>query len=109
MIASCDFRHFVSCLSVSEVHREMSAIIDVEGIGEVFADKLKEAGIATTAALLEEGVFAGGPQENRESHRDRSQIHSPLDQSRRPLQDQRGPEAVCRIARSRPGSTPYPN
>jgi predicted flap endonuclease-1-like 5' DNA nuclease len=38
----------------------MSAIIDVEGIGEVFAEKLKEAGIATTAALLKEGATPSG-------------------------------------------------
>ncbi len=38
----------------------MSAIIDVEGIGEVYADKLKEAGIATTGALLKEGATPAG-------------------------------------------------
>lgn len=38
----------------------MSAIIDVEGIGEVFAEKLKEAGIATTEALLKEGATPAG-------------------------------------------------
>ena len=38
----------------------MSAIIDVEGIGEVFAEKLKEAGIATTGALLKEGATPAG-------------------------------------------------
>ena len=37
-----------------------SAIIDVEGIGEVYADKLKEAGISTTAALLREGSSQAG-------------------------------------------------
>ena len=38
----------------------MSAIIDVEGIGEVFAAKLKEAGIATTGALFKEGSSPAG-------------------------------------------------
>jgi predicted flap endonuclease-1-like 5' DNA nuclease len=38
----------------------MSAIIDVEGIGEVFAEKLKEVGIATTGALLKEGSTPAG-------------------------------------------------
>ena len=38
----------------------MSAIIDVEGIGEVFAEKLKEAGIVTTGALLKEGATPAG-------------------------------------------------
>ena len=35
-------------------YTQMSAIIDVEGIGEVYAEKLKEAGIATTEVLLKE-------------------------------------------------------
>ena len=38
----------------------MSAIIDVEGIGEVYAVKLKEAGISTTGALLKEGSSPAG-------------------------------------------------
>jgi predicted flap endonuclease-1-like 5' DNA nuclease len=39
---------------------EMSAIIDVEGIGEVYTDKLKAAGITTTGALLKEGATPAG-------------------------------------------------
>lgn len=38
----------------------MSAIIDVEGIGAVYAEKLKEAGIVTTGALLKQGATAAG-------------------------------------------------
>jgi predicted flap endonuclease-1-like 5' DNA nuclease len=38
----------------------MSAIIDVEGIGEVYAAKLQDAGIVTTAALLKEGATPAG-------------------------------------------------
>jgi len=38
----------------------MSKIIDVEGIGELYAEKLKEAGIATTGALLIEGGTPAG-------------------------------------------------
>jgi len=38
----------------------MSAIIDVEGIGEVYAAKLKDAGIVTTEALLKEGATPAG-------------------------------------------------
>jgi predicted flap endonuclease-1-like 5' DNA nuclease len=38
----------------------MAKIIDVEGIGEVYARKLTEAGIATTEALLEKGASAKG-------------------------------------------------
>jgi len=38
----------------------MSNIIDVEGIGETYAEKLKEAGIATTGALLKEGATPAG-------------------------------------------------
>jgi predicted flap endonuclease-1-like 5' DNA nuclease len=41
-------------------HIAMSAIIDVEGIGEVFAEKLKAAGIVTTGALLKEGATPAG-------------------------------------------------
>jgi predicted flap endonuclease-1-like 5' DNA nuclease len=38
----------------------MSNIIDVEGIGEVYAGKLTEAGIATDKDLLEKGATRGG-------------------------------------------------
>ncbi len=38
----------------------MGSVIDVEGIGEVYGAKLKEAGIATTAALLKEGATPAG-------------------------------------------------
>jgi predicted flap endonuclease-1-like 5' DNA nuclease len=38
----------------------MSAIISIEGIGEVYAEKLKAAGIATTEALLEQGATRDG-------------------------------------------------
>ena len=38
----------------------MSAIIDVEGIGEVYAKKLKDVGIATDKDLLERGATRGG-------------------------------------------------
>jgi predicted flap endonuclease-1-like 5' DNA nuclease len=38
----------------------MSDIIEVEGIGEVYSQKLKEAGIATSEALLEHGATRAG-------------------------------------------------
>ena len=38
----------------------MSAIIDVEGIGGVYAEKLKTVGIVTTGALLKEGATPAG-------------------------------------------------
>ena len=38
----------------------MSAIIDVEGIGDIYAETLKEAGIVTTGALLKEGATPAG-------------------------------------------------
>jgi predicted flap endonuclease-1-like 5' DNA nuclease len=38
----------------------MAAIIDVEGIGKVYAEKLKAAGIATTDAFLKEGATPAG-------------------------------------------------
>ena len=38
----------------------MASLIGVEGIGEVYAEKLAQAGIGTTAALLEEGAKRSG-------------------------------------------------
>ena len=38
----------------------MASLKKVEGIGEVYAQKLAEAGIATTTALLEEGATPQG-------------------------------------------------
>ena len=38
----------------------MAKIVDVEGIGEVYAGKLVEAGVVTTNALLKQGATAGG-------------------------------------------------
>lgn len=38
----------------------MTALIDIEGIGEVYAQKLKDAGILTTEALLEQGATRQG-------------------------------------------------
>lgn len=41
----------------------MARLIDVEGIGEVFAGKLKAAGVANTEALLKMGATPKGRQE----------------------------------------------
>lgn len=41
----------------------MPSILDVEGIGPVFAKKLKDAGIATTDSLLEAGATPKGRKE----------------------------------------------
>jgi len=41
----------------------MTALIDIEGIGEVYAQKLKEAGISTIEALLEQGATRQGRKE----------------------------------------------
>ncbi|HHH41924.1 MAG TPA: DUF4332 domain-containing protein [Chloroflexi bacterium] len=41
----------------------MAKLTTVEGIGEVYAQKLKEAGIETTEALLEKGATPQGRQE----------------------------------------------
>jgi predicted flap endonuclease-1-like 5' DNA nuclease len=38
----------------------MSDVIEVEGIGKVYAKKLKDSGIATTEALLENGATPAG-------------------------------------------------
>ncbi len=40
----------------------MSDVIEVEGIGEAYAQKLKKAGIATTEALLKAGATPAGRQ-----------------------------------------------
>ncbi len=41
----------------------MTKIVDVEGIGPVYAQKLTDAGIATTEALLEKGAAPKGRKE----------------------------------------------
>jgi len=41
----------------------MPSVIDVEGIGPKYADKLKKAGIATTDSLLKKGATPAGRQE----------------------------------------------
>ncbi len=41
----------------------MARIVDIEGIGPVYAAKLKEQGIATTEALLKAGATAKGREE----------------------------------------------
>ena len=40
----------------------MTKLTEVEGIGEVFAKKLEEAGVATTEALVAQGATAKGRQ-----------------------------------------------
>jgi predicted flap endonuclease-1-like 5' DNA nuclease len=40
----------------------MSSVIHIEGIGEVYANKLADAGISTTEALLESGATPQGRQ-----------------------------------------------
>jgi len=41
----------------------MAKLTDVEGIGEVYAQKLREAGVATTDALLKQGATPRGRAE----------------------------------------------
>jgi predicted flap endonuclease-1-like 5' DNA nuclease len=38
----------------------MSSVIEIEGIGEVYAQKLQEAGVNTTESLLEQGATPRG-------------------------------------------------
>lgn len=45
----------------------MTSLIDVEGIGETYANKLKEVGIASTEALLKKGATPQGRQEIAEA------------------------------------------
>ena len=44
----------------SERHASMSDVVAVEGIGEVYGKKLKEAGIATSRSLLAQGASRSG-------------------------------------------------
>ena len=41
----------------------MTSLINIEGIGEIYAKKLKENGVATTEALLKKGSTRKGRQE----------------------------------------------
>jgi len=45
----------------------MTKLTEVEGIGEIYAQKLKDAGIATTEALLETGATPAGRKELEEA------------------------------------------
>ncbi len=40
----------------------MTSLIEIEGIGEVYAGRLKEAGVGTAEALLEQGASSKGRQ-----------------------------------------------
>jgi predicted flap endonuclease-1-like 5' DNA nuclease len=48
----------------------MAKLTDVEGIGEVYAKKLKDAGVATTEALLELGATPKGRKDIVEKYAD---------------------------------------
>jgi predicted flap endonuclease-1-like 5' DNA nuclease len=41
----------------------MASVIDIEGIGDVYAHKLHEAGVATTDTLLQQGATPQGRKE----------------------------------------------
>jgi len=41
----------------------MASVIAIEGVGDVYGQKLKEAGLATTEALLKAGASPSGRQE----------------------------------------------
>ncbi len=45
----------------------MAKILDIEGIGEIYAGKLKAVGISTTEALLEKGATPKGRKEIAEA------------------------------------------
>jgi len=45
----------------------MTSVIEIEGIGPAYADKLKQSGIATIEALLEKGASPQGRQELAEA------------------------------------------
>jgi predicted flap endonuclease-1-like 5' DNA nuclease len=54
----------MTILKPKEEH--MASIVQVEGIGEAYAERLKAAGIRTTDALLEAGATAKGRKEIEE-------------------------------------------
>ena len=41
----------------------MTKLVDIEGVGETYAQKLRDAGVATQEALLEAGSTAKGRKE----------------------------------------------
>ena len=43
----------------------MAKLVDVEGIGEKYAQKLKEAGVSSTRALLDKGAKSKGRKERQ--------------------------------------------
>ena len=45
----------------------MTSVIEIEGVGPAYADKLKQSGIATIEALLEKGASPQGRQELAEA------------------------------------------
>jgi predicted flap endonuclease-1-like 5' DNA nuclease len=45
----------------------MASIIDIEGVGDVYAGKLKAAGVATVEALLKQGATPKGREELAEA------------------------------------------
>jgi len=45
----------------------MASIVDIEGVGDVYAGKLKAAGVATVEALLEKGATPKGREDLAEA------------------------------------------
>jgi len=45
----------------------MTKLTEIEGIGDIYAAKLKDAGIATTEALLDKGATPGGRKKLEET------------------------------------------
>ena len=76
-------------------------ISEVEGIDGIYAEKLVEAGITTTEALLERGSTPRGPDGDRVGHGDLGQADPRVGQPRRPHAARRRRLRVRRPPRGR--------
>ena len=70
-------------------------IIDIEGIGPVYAQKLEAAGIKTTDDLLKEWGYANRTQQARRGDRHIREADSHMGQPFRPLPHQWRSWSVC--------------
>lgn len=71
-------------------------IIDIEGVGDVYAEKLVAAGINKVSELLEKCAAPKGRKEPGRCYRHQRETHPALDQPRRPVPYQRRRSSVCR-------------
>ena len=79
----------------------MPTITDIEGVGEVYGVKLRQAGVKTTESLLQKGRTPKGRQELAKATGFSTKMILELGQPCRPLPCKRYWRAVRRPARSR--------